>query len=214
MMELHRDPAHYNLPVIEQQLRRIVWHQIAFLDIRTTEACGPSAILSQCGFDTKYPLNLDERDLKDGEDCHAQSEGWTDMTLPLIRMQCNEMMRMVFAHQSDTSKADLDRLLLTVSQFREKMKEKYLPSCNYKSAAQTELQFYTASTLVLLTSRMCAMVLRRYLKVNKDNNLQGSYYTFSTPKLSLTSLESTSPKTTQSALSKNDGNWKANAAKP
>ncbi|KAF2738219.1 fungal-specific transcription factor domain-containing protein [Polyplosphaeria fusca] len=63
-MGLHRDPALYTSNPIETHVRRLVWFQICFLDIRTCEATGPRPQIRREEYDTYFPLNVDDLEKK------------------------------------------------------------------------------------------------------------------------------------------------------
>ena len=62
-MGLHRDPTAYSTSPVEIQIRRLVWYQICFLDLRTSEATGPRPQIRLEDYDTQRPLNIDDIDL-------------------------------------------------------------------------------------------------------------------------------------------------------
>jgi len=92
-MGLHRDGTHYDLSPVEIHERRMVWHQLCFLDLRTCEATGPRPQIHQDDFDTKFPLNVDDADLEDPNPPTENADRWTDMTFSLMRFDVNEMLR-------------------------------------------------------------------------------------------------------------------------
>lgn len=56
-MGLHRDGQTYGMNPLETQVRRLVWHQLCFLDIRTCEAQGPRpTIRSRYRRSPSYPI--------------------------------------------------------------------------------------------------------------------------------------------------------------
>ncbi|KAI2475699.1 fungal specific transcription factor domain containing protein [Pyrenophora tritici-repentis] len=59
-MGLHRDPTAYSTSSIETQVRRVLWFQICFLDIRTCDAVGPRPHIRLDDYDTRFPLNIDD----------------------------------------------------------------------------------------------------------------------------------------------------------
>ncbi len=62
-MSLHRDGEIYQLSPIQTQIRRLVWHQICALDLRTCEAQGPQPGVRKDEYDTKMPWDIDDQDL-------------------------------------------------------------------------------------------------------------------------------------------------------
>ncbi|TKA78392.1 hypothetical protein B0A55_04715, partial [Friedmanniomyces simplex] len=62
-MGLHRDGTFYSMSPVEVHVRRLVWHQLCFLDLRTCEATGPRPQIRPGDYDTRFPLNVDDSDL-------------------------------------------------------------------------------------------------------------------------------------------------------
>ncbi|KAF1973552.1 fungal-specific transcription factor domain-containing protein [Bimuria novae-zelandiae CBS 107.79] len=63
-MGLHRDPSTYSSNPVEIQVRRLIWYQICFLDMRTCEATGPRPQIRRDEYDTRFPLNIDDDELE------------------------------------------------------------------------------------------------------------------------------------------------------
>lgn len=57
-MGLHRDGTEYGLGPVETHVRRMIWYQLCFLDIRTCEAQGPRPGIREEEFDTQMPVSL------------------------------------------------------------------------------------------------------------------------------------------------------------
>jgi hypothetical protein len=60
LIRLHHDPGRQGFRTMESQMRRHLWHQLSFLDLRTAEAAGPVAALFSDSFDVKLPANIDD----------------------------------------------------------------------------------------------------------------------------------------------------------
>lgn len=84
---LHRDGSHYNMSAVETHVRRIIWHQLCFLDMRTCEATGPRPQIRQDDFDTEYPLNVNDDDLLQNPAPTEDKPYATDMTFFRIRTE-------------------------------------------------------------------------------------------------------------------------------
>ncbi|KAL8701466.1 MAG: hypothetical protein Q9201_004887 [Fulgogasparrea decipioides] len=127
-MGLHRDGTEYGLGPVETHVRRLIWYQICFLDIRTCEAQGPRPHIRADEFDTQFPLNVDDEELERVPPPTVSSPRWTDMTLTLIRMECNEMTRVVWVDRPhlEKKKISLTTVLAKIENFRKMMREKYL----------------------------------------------------------------------------------------
>ncbi|KAL8940523.1 MAG: hypothetical protein Q9216_002773 [Gyalolechia sp. 2 TL-2023] len=127
-MGLHRDGTEYGFGPIETHVRRLIWYQICFLDIRTCEAQGPRPHIRADEFDTQFPLNVDDEELEILNPPTASGSRWTDMTLSLIRMEGNEMFRLIWVDRPllEKKKISLTAMLGKIENFRKTMQDKYL----------------------------------------------------------------------------------------
>jgi hypothetical protein len=139
-MGLHRDPSSYSSSPIECQVRRLIWHQICFLDIRTCEATGPRPQIRPDDYDTQLPTNIDDMDLDRAENGEGGVEVkdktyFTDMTISRMRFECYEMHRILWVERPKIGikKKDGERtvtvtsLLSRIQSFRARMERTYLP---------------------------------------------------------------------------------------
>ncbi len=158
-MGLHRDGTEYGLGPVETHVRRLIWYQICFLDIRTCEAQGPRPGIRVEDFDTQLPLNINDVDLE-RPDPQDSTNRWTDMTLSLIRFECNEMHRIIWVDRPrlEKKKISLTAVLGKVENFRRMMKKKYGSLID----DSIPIQHCGRVVLEILTLRMHAMVLHRY----------------------------------------------------
>jgi hypothetical protein len=159
-MGLHRDGSSYGLGPVETHVRRLIWFQICFLDIRTCEAQGPRPGIREDEFDTNFPLNVEDDDL---EKMQAPTEGaqkWTGMTLPLIRMECIEMHRLIWVDRLHLEKKQITitAVLGKIENFRRIMEEKYLPLIDQSVPIQNLAYF----VMTILMRRMHIAILHRY----------------------------------------------------
>jgi hypothetical protein len=159
-MGLHRDGSAYGLGPVETHVRRLIWYQICFLDVRTAEAQGPRPSIREDEFDAKFPLNVDDDDL---EQSPAPTEGarrWTGMTLPLIRMECIEMHRLIWIDRVRLEKKQITitTVLGKIENFRRIMEEKYLPLIDQRVPIQRLAYF----VMTVLMRRMHIAILHRY----------------------------------------------------
>ena len=159
-MGLHRDGTDYGLTPVETHVRRLLWYQLCLLDIRTCEAQGPRPVIRAEDFDTQFPLNIDDTDLEQPQAVVEPAQRWTDMTLTLIRMECNEIIRVVWVDRPrlEKKKISLTAVLGKVENFRRIMKEKYMPFIDDRVPVQH------AGRLIfeIQSLRMHAMILHRY----------------------------------------------------
>ncbi|KAF2969486.1 hypothetical protein GQX73_g4079 [Xylaria multiplex] len=161
-MGLHRDGETYGLTPLETHVRRLVWHQLCFLDIRTCEAQGPKPVIRREDYDTKLPVNCNEEELTAtvGALPPEPSDAWTTNTLSLIRFEINEMMRAVWVDRRrlETRRTTLTAVLTKIENFRRRMTEKYDPLLNVSLPQQR----YAKCIMYLLTYRLHIMVLHPY----------------------------------------------------
>ncbi|KAK2070485.1 hypothetical protein P8C59_004972 [Phyllachora maydis] len=152
-MGLHRDGTAYGLAPLDTHVRRLVWHQLCFLDIRTCEAQGPRPAIRRDDYDTRLPLSCPEDaltgmttaaaaaaaaattgagagmmdlDMDDAEH-PAAPQGWTDAVPSLVRFEINEMMRILWADRRrlDARRTTLTAVLAKIEAFRRRMLAKY-----------------------------------------------------------------------------------------
>lgn len=158
-MGLHRDGTEYGFGPIETHVRRLIWYHICFLDIRTCEAQGPRPHIRADEFDTQLPLNVDDEELEAPEPPTTSASRWTDMSLTLIRMECNEMCRVVWVDRQklEKKKLSLTAVLGKIENFRKMMKDKYLRYVN----DSVPVQHLGRQVCEICTLRMHIMVLHR-----------------------------------------------------
>ncbi|KAK8089822.1 hypothetical protein PG997_004783 [Apiospora hydei] len=155
-MGLHRDGEAYGLTPLETHVRRLVWHQLCFLDIRTCEAQGPKPVIRREDYDTKLPVNCNEDQLTHAVVPPEPADHWTTNTLALIRFEINEMMRIIWL---DRRRLEVRKISLTdIENFRRRMSEKYDHLLDVAQPAQR----YAKCVMSLLTYRLHAMVLHPY----------------------------------------------------
>ncbi|KAI8632303.1 hypothetical protein F5Y19DRAFT_359046 [Xylariaceae sp. FL1651] len=161
-MGLHRDGEAYGLTPLETHVRRLVWHQLCFLDIRTCEAQGPKPVIRREDYDTNMPLNCNDEELAGAASGQPPepSDAWTNNTLPLIRFEINEMMRIIWVDRRrlETRRTTLTAVLTKIENFRRRMSEKY----DHLLDVSRPLQRYAKCVMYLLTYRLHIMVLHPY----------------------------------------------------
>ncbi|KAK8033027.1 hypothetical protein PG991_002425 [Apiospora marii] len=159
-MGLHRDGEAYGLTPLETHVRRLVWHQLCFLDIRTCEAQGPKPVIRREDYDTKLPVNCNEDQLTRAVMPPEPADHWTTNTLALIRFEINEMMRIIWLDRRrlELRKISLTDVLAKIENFRRRMSEKYDHLLDVGQPAQR----YAKCVMSLLTYRLHAMVLHPY----------------------------------------------------
>ncbi|KAL3418979.1 fungal specific transcription factor domain-containing protein [Phlyctema vagabunda] len=163
-MGLHRDGEAYGLNLLETHTRRMIWHHLLFLDIRTCEAQGPRPTIRRDDFDTKLPLNADEADLDAAGNVPVIVDRWTDATFSLIRFEINEMMRTIWVDRPriERRKISLTAVLSKIETFRTNMAIKY----DHLMDERIPIQKCAKLMKALLLSRLYIMVLHRYHNSN------------------------------------------------
>jgi hypothetical protein len=159
-MGLHRDGDAYGLTPLETHVRRLIWHQLCFLDIRTCEAQGPKPAIRREDYDTKLPINCGEDELTHAVTPPSPAEHWTSTLLPLMRFEINEMMRIIWVDRRklETHRTTLTAVLTKIENFRKRMLDKYDHFLN----DAVPVQKYAKLVMHLLMYRLHAMVLHPY----------------------------------------------------
>ncbi len=160
-MGLHRDGSAYGLTPLETQVRRLVWHQLCFLDVRTCEAQGPKPAIRREDYDTNMPLNCEEEELAPQTLVWpAPAESWTPMLLSIMRFEINAMMRNIWTDRRklEMGKTTLTSMLARVENFRKRMLERYNRLLNDR----IPIQKYAKYVMELLIFRLHVMVLHPY----------------------------------------------------
>jgi hypothetical protein len=157
---LNRDGEAYGMTPIETHVRRLIWHQICFLDIRTCEAQGPRPTIRQDEFDTKLPINADDSEFHSTGAPPASADRFTDATLCLIRFEVNEMMRTIWFDRPrvESRKISITAALTKIETFRTKMAAKYDHLLDERVPVQKAAKVIKG----VLTSRLHVMLLARY----------------------------------------------------
>lgn len=126
---LHRDGTEFGLAPVETHVRRLIWHQLCFLDIRVCEAVGPRPTIRAGEFDTRLPLNADDADLISLIPLREDAPRFTEATISLIKFECTELSRAIWVGRPKVEKGELSLtdLLRRVEDFRDRMWKKFVP---------------------------------------------------------------------------------------
>ncbi|KAI3400448.1 hypothetical protein diail_3069 [Diaporthe ilicicola] len=160
-MGLHRDGSKaYNLNALDTYVRRLIWHQLCFLDIRTCEAQGPKPAIRREDYDTWLPDNCEEEQLTNSTRQPVVADCWTTTLFPLIRFEVNEMMRIIWADRRklEARKITLTQVLTKIENFRRRMFENY----NRFLDERVPIQRYSKLVMHLLMYRLHVMILHPY----------------------------------------------------
>ena len=160
-MGLHRDPAEvYELSPVECHVRRIIWFQLCFLDLRTCESQGPRPGIKREDYDTKFPLNINDTDLLLAKPQEAKAK-WTEMTMSRIHFECTEMQRVIWYDRIriEKKRTSLTHVMSKIESFRKAMETKYRPILDL----EIPIQKYAQLLMNQMIQRMYVMVLHRYM---------------------------------------------------
>ncbi|KAF2012477.1 hypothetical protein BU24DRAFT_411848 [Aaosphaeria arxii CBS 175.79] len=154
-----------SLTPLQRHVRSLLWYQICFLDFKTAEAQGPHPSIRADDFDIPLPLNVDDDVFEFGsskwQHHPTPAQGWTDVTLSLIRYECNEIHRLIFR-----GRIEMDRKTITLHDLRARVeaKKKYIHAkyLRYLDASDS-IQRYAGLVATLLMSRCDSMLLYRHL---------------------------------------------------
>ena len=167
----------YSTSLIECQVRRLIWHQICFLDLRTCEATGPRPQIRPDDYDTRLPLNIDDIDLDRAEqgdrsiDTENDRPYFTDMTITRMRFECYDMHRYLWVERPKLERkrkegektVSINTLLARVQSFKAAMETTYVPMLS-KTAP---LHALASQIYGILSNRLYIHVLQKYLSSDR-----------------------------------------------
>ncbi|WPH04199.1 Hypothetical protein R9X50_00708700 [Acrodontium crateriforme] len=158
---LHRDGSHYSMKPVEIHVRRLIWNQLLFLDMRTCEATGPRPQIRKDDYDTNYPLNVDDIDLIGPNPPTEDRPYWTDMTLMRVRCEVMDIRRTAWFDlvQIDKKKKSLTSVLVKIQRSKTAVEAKYLPMID----DSIPIQAYIRHILTIVGNGCFILILHRYL---------------------------------------------------
>ncbi|CAK7223054.1 hypothetical protein SBRCBS47491_005071 [Sporothrix bragantina] len=161
-MALHRDGSAFGLTPLETHVRRLIWHQLCFLDIRTCEAQGPRPTIHREDYDTFLPYNCDDEDLilEAGASPFMSKQRWASSFLAVLRFEVNEMMRVIWIDRFklERKKTHLTVVMAKIEKFCQRLNQKYEGFLD----GSTPIKRYTKLVKELFICRMHVMVLHPY----------------------------------------------------
>ena len=161
-MALHRDGSAFGLTSLETHVRRLIWHQLCFLDIRTCEAQGPRPTIHREDYDTFLPYNCNDEDLVLETDTATFSpkQSWSSSFLLVLRFEVNEIMRVIWFERFklERRKSHLTLVMAKIDKFCQRLDQKYEGYLDDSSP----IKRYTKLVKELFICRMHVMVLHPY----------------------------------------------------
>ena len=168
---LHRDPSGPGMSAIDCQVRRLLWHQICFLDVLTAEAQGPQSAIHDDQFNTSLPLNIQDDALGRPNESMSASF-WTDATFSIIRYECSMVHRLILGQRQalELGQTDLKTVLHLINTEKTRIEHQYL---QYLDDA---VPIQRCAKLVgrLFTARFDGILLRRHSQFDVNTELHGS----------------------------------------
>ncbi|KZF24368.1 hypothetical protein L228DRAFT_266711 [Xylona heveae TC161] len=160
-MGLHRDGTNYGLSPLETHVRRLIWYQLCYLDIRSCDAHGPRPSIRRDDFDTKFPLNVDDTAFGSSSPPTEDAPFWTDMTFARVRFECHETHRMIWFERPRLERKEITllHLLGKVDNFRRTMQEKFLTMLD----DTVPLHRYARLVFQIHFNRNFLMILHRFM---------------------------------------------------
>lgn len=159
-MKLHRDGSHFaNITTFEAEMRRRLWWQICFIDSRSEDFQVSEYKISENMFDTKVPTNTDDANLVlEMSHSAVAAEGWTGMTIFLVRCEVWKLSRQLQSNSATSSLHNLDRKLELFQQSQKRIENTYLKHLNpnqplHSFLATSTRLFATKVELILYAKR-------------------------------------------------------------
>ena len=166
---LNHDSSGPGKSPVDCQVRRLLWHQICFLDVLTAEAQGPHTAIHDDQFDTPLPLNVKDDALGRPDYESFPTPIWTDATLSIIRYECSMLHRLVSKQRlaMDLGQTDLKTVQHLISAQKVRIERQYL---QYLDEA-IPIQRYAKLIGQLFTARFDALLLHRHSHFDVNTEL-------------------------------------------
>lgn len=157
---LNRDARGSEKNPVHCQVRKLLWHQILFLDFLTAEGQGPQPTTHEDEFDTSMPLNIQDDALDQPHNESVSMCSWTDSTFSIIRYECSMVQSLIFRQclAIENGQTDLESVQRLVGVHRMHIERQYLQNLDESIPIQR------CAKLVgrLLTSRFDAILLHTH----------------------------------------------------
>lgn len=157
----HRDGSHFGLSAVDTHVRRLLWYQLCFLDVRICEAVGPRPTIRTDEFDVKVPLNVNDSELESFLTPTEDAARFTDSTLTRLKIESSELSRAIWRERPRVERGEttLAALLRLLEAHKERVQSKYMPVLN----KSVPVQAFAALFIQFATSRTSIGVLNRYV---------------------------------------------------
>lgn len=153
---LHRDGSQFDLSPFSAEVRRRLWWQIVNLDIRLAEDHGSDVTILELASDTKFPLNLHDRDFHpDMPSTAIDAEGVTEMTFSLIRFQVSTLSRRLSYVPPPSRNKPQDPARIIPLQEKERLIQEFDHSIQMKYLRYCDV----SNTMHWVISTMCRLVV-------------------------------------------------------
>ncbi|KAL8673080.1 MAG: hypothetical protein Q9168_002503 [Polycauliona sp. 1 TL-2023] len=166
---LHRDASHSDTSPLECHIRSLLWYQVCFLDLHTCEAQGPQPMIHDDDFDTPLPMDVDDLAF-DVSTLPIPSNGFTDVTLTLMRFEITELHKSIFRDRIALNKktTDLPTVRASVESRIQTLAAKYL----VKLDDSIPIQRCARLTGTSLLSRAIPMLLQVFIRYDDPSAQQ------------------------------------------
>ncbi len=167
---LNRDPNGPGIGPVDCQVRRLLWHQVCFLDVLAVDAQGPQLAISDNHFDTMLPLNVQDDALGRPKNEAIHAPLWTDATFSIIRYECCMVHRLIVGQRLaiDLGQIDLKNVQHLVNVQKARIERQYLQHLDETIPIQR------CAKLVgrLFTARFDAILLHRHSQFDVNTEVQ------------------------------------------
>ncbi|RFU32449.1 hypothetical protein B7463_g3886, partial [Scytalidium lignicola] len=126
VLGLHRDGELFQLPPFECEMRRRLWWQICYLEVKSSEESGCELCLSEDSFDTKLPLNINDEDIHpESTEPPTERIGLTDMSLSMVRCELIPIEISLLHKMKSITSEDLSRCEALIQHKCKQIHDKY-----------------------------------------------------------------------------------------
>lgn len=158
-MGIDRDGELFKLSPFDTEMRRRLWYQIIFLDLRIAEMRGSLSTFLR--YDTRLPTSVNDSDLHLNMTEYAKPVlGYTDMTIPLMRYEVARLGRRLQGTGYRDSILDHASKKKVIEEFQQKLFTKYVSRCLGNGA----LPEYSSKTATMITQRTNLLVYQGTMK--------------------------------------------------